>query len=120
MLDRVWAEQFAAAWVAAWNAGDLPRILSHYAEDFEMSSPFIIERMSEPSGTLRGKEAISVYWQRGLDAAPPLRFELLEVLVGVESIVLHYRSSRGVLAAETLTFNDAGQVRKGAAHYRKL
>src|ERR1700723_3107179 len=28
-----------AEWIAAWNAHDLPRILSHYADDFEMSSP---------------------------------------------------------------------------------
>ena len=119
MIDRIWAEQFATEWVAAWNAHDLPCILSHYADDFDMSSPFIVERMGEPSGTLRGKGAISVYWQRGLDAAPPLRFELLDVFVGVASITLHYRSSRGFLAAEVLTFNDAGLVTKGAAHYRK-
>ncbi len=35
------AESFAAEWIAAWNARDLLRVLSHYTDDFEMSSPFI-------------------------------------------------------------------------------
>ena len=48
-----------------------------------MSSPFIAERMQEPSGKLKGKERITLYWQKGLDALPPLKFELLNVFVGV-------------------------------------
>jgi hypothetical protein len=29
MIDRCFAERFAAEWLAAWNAHDLPRILAH-------------------------------------------------------------------------------------------
>lgn len=47
MIDSNRAQEFAAEWIAAWNSHDLERILSHYAEDFEMASPLIIERMKE-------------------------------------------------------------------------
>jgi ketosteroid isomerase-like protein len=33
------AEVFALEWVAAWNSRDLERILQHYTEDVEITSP---------------------------------------------------------------------------------
>ena len=53
---------FAGEWVAAWNAHDLGRILDHYADDFEMTSPYIVTLAGEPGGTLRGKAAVGAYW----------------------------------------------------------
>jgi ketosteroid isomerase-like protein len=120
MIEKAWAEDFAQKWIEAWNAHDLERILSHYTEDFEMSSPLIIQRMREPSGVLRGKVNIRPYWEIGLAQQPPLHFQLLEVLVGVNSLVLHYRTASGRLAAEVLTFNEEGQLIKGNAHYSGL
>lgn len=117
MIDREWALQFAREWIEAWNSHDLERILSHYTDDFEMTSPLIVTRMHEPSGTLKGKDNIRPYWQLGLAATPPLKFELIEVLVGVNSVTLHYRRAHGTLSAEVLVFNDQGQVIKGIAHY---
>ena len=56
-MDRHFAEQLAAVWIDSWNAHDLERILLHYAEDFEMSSPMVVQLVDEPSGTLKGKVA---------------------------------------------------------------
>ena len=60
-MDQVFAEHFAADWIESWNAHDLNRILSHYTDDFEMSSPVIIQVAGEPSGTLKGKAAVAAY-----------------------------------------------------------
>lgn len=121
MLDTRWAHEFAAEWIAAWNAHDLERILSHYTDDFEMQSPLIIERMGVTSGVLRGKDAIRPYWQKGLSATPPLRFELRDVLVGVDTIALYYLSTaRGRMAAEVLRFNAEGRVVSGAALHGQI
>jgi hypothetical protein len=60
MLNKTFAERFAAEWIAAWNSHDLDRVLSHYADDFEMSSPYIAELAGEPSGKLKGKEAFTL------------------------------------------------------------
>jgi hypothetical protein len=116
-LTREFAEQFAREWIAAWNAHDLERIFGHYTDDFEMTSPLIVERMNEPSGTLRGKDAIRPYWSRGLAAAPPLHFELDEVLLGVRSIVLVYRNAMQRRVTETLFFDEQLRVNRGMAHY---
>lgn len=55
-ITRDFAERVAEEWIVAWNAHDVPRVLSHYEDDFEMASPLIIEIAGEPSGVLRGKE----------------------------------------------------------------
>ena len=116
MLKRTDAEHFAKEWIAAWNAHDLERILSHYDDDFEMSSPIIPKLMGDPSGTLRGKPAVRAYWTKALAAVPTLRFELLTVLVGVDSVTVYYKGHRG-LSAEVLQFGDSGKVSRAFAHY---
>ena len=116
MLAPDFAEHFAKEWVAAWNAHDLERILSHYEDDFEMSSPVIVTLAGEASGTLRGKDAVRAYWAKALAAKPGLRFELVSALAGVSSVTVYYRGHRG-LAAEVFHFGASGKVSKAFAHY---
>ena len=116
-MDKAHAERFAAEWIAAWNAHDIPRVLSHYADDFEMSSPVIVQVTGEASGRLRGKAAVGAYWAEALKRVPGLRFELLCVLAGVDSVVLHYRGAGGRLAAEVFHFGADGKVDRAVAHY---
>ena len=118
MLTQDFADHFAADWIAAWNAHDLQRVLAHYADNFEMSSPYIVQLLGEPAGKLKGKAAVGAYWRRALERMPTLRFELVDTLVGVDSLVLYYKGARG-LAAEVFFFNEAGLVSKAAAHYAR-
>ena len=114
------AEVFAHEWIEAWNAHDLSQVLSHYTEDFEMSSPFIVQLAGEPSGTLKGKETISTYWKAALEKHPNLHFELLGVYTGASSLIVHYRTSFGRIATEVLFLNEAGKCYRAAAHYQNL
>jgi ketosteroid isomerase-like protein len=116
MIDHEFARAFAEEWIAAWNAHDLERILSHYADDFEMRSPLIAERMGEPSGRLRGKAAIRPYWAQGL-ARETLRFTLVDVLAGADSIAILYHRETGRLVAEVIELDAARRAVRGIAHY---
>jgi hypothetical protein len=117
LMERSFADRFAADWISAWNAHDLERVLSHYVDDFEMSSPVIIQIAGEPSGNLRGKAAIRAYWSAALKLIPDLHFELISVLVGVRSITLYYRGARERLAAEVFHFGSDEKVTRAFAHY---
>ncbi len=119
-MNDTFAEHFAKDWIDAWNSHDLQRILSHYADDFEMSSPVIIQLANEAGGTLRGKAAVGDYWAKALQLIPDLHFELITTLVGVNSITLYYRGARGRLAAEVFHFNREQKVSKAFAHYSAL
>jgi ketosteroid isomerase-like protein len=116
VIDRDFAMAFAADWVAAWNSGDLQRVFSHYADDFEMRSPLIVERGFSPTGVLRGKEAIRPYWGAGIaNAKPPLRFELVDAYAGVDTVAIHYRSvGRGVVV-EVIEFDEQRRGIRGSA-----
>jgi SnoaL-like domain len=116
LMEKGFAERFAREWVAAWNSHDLERILAHYDDDFEMSSPIITTLVGEPSGSLRGKTAVGAYWAKALQSIPNLRFELLTALAGVNSVTVYYRGHRG-LSAEVLHFGPSGKVREAFAHY---
>ena len=51
-VNHDFAKHFSSDWIDAWNAHDLERILSHYSDSFEMSSPIIIQLAGEASGRL--------------------------------------------------------------------
>ena len=116
-MTREEAVRFAEGWVAAWNAHDLDRVLSHYADDFEMTSPFVVTVAGEPTGTLRGKERVGAYWRRALERFPDLHFEVLDVLAGVTGVAIYYTSVMGLRACEVFSFDARGKVCKVAAHY---
>ena len=116
MIDAERARRFAAEWIDAWNAHDLERVLAHYADDFEMASPVIVQVAGEPSGVLRGKEHVAAYWRKALGLLPELHFTLERVLVGAESVAIAYRGHRGA-SVETFWFGADGLVTRAAAHY---
>lgn len=115
-MDGEFARRFAAEWIAAWNAHDLPRILEHYSEDFEMRSPVIVQIAGEPSGLLKGKAAVGAYWAKALAGMPGLHFDLKQILVGVNTVVLYYEGHRGP-SAEWFEFGPDGLVTRAAGHY---
>jgi len=116
MLTIEFAENFAKDWIAAWNSHDLALILSHYADDFVMSSPRIADIAGEPLGILKGKPAIAAYWGKALALIPNLHFELLSVLLGVDSITVYYKGFSG-MAAEVFFFSTNFEVTRAYAHY---
>lgn len=119
MLDSDFAEHFALEWINSWNSHDLARILSHYSDEFEMSSPLIAKIAGEPSGTLKGKKAVGDYWAKALRLNPNLHFELASTLVGANSITIYYQGQRG-MAAEVLVFGLDHKVARAFAHYASL
>nr|WP_279385250.1 nuclear transport factor 2 family protein [Methanosarcina barkeri] len=80
------------------------RILDHYSEDFEMTTPMIVLVMNDQTGTLKGKKNVKPYWEKALERVFDLRFELIDVFVSVNSLVIYYKAVLGKRAAEILFF----------------
>ena len=111
------ARRIATEWIASWNSHDLNRILTHYAEDVVLTSPIAARLLNLPDGTVKGKAALRSYFQRGLEAFPQLRFELIEVMWGLTSVVLHYRNQAGTKSGEFMEFDSEGKVVRVVANY---
>ncbi len=111
------AQAFAEEWVAAWNAHDLERILTHYSDDFEIITPMIKMSLGVDTGSLVGKPAISDYWRVALEKMPDLHFELLDVCEGVNSVAVYYKSVMDKRAIEVMEFGAEGKVERVVVHY---
>lgn len=111
------ARQFAEKWIEAWNSHELEAILSHYAPNIVLISPAAAQLLGQPSGTVTGKDALRRYFEHGLRAYPNLRFELLEVLRGVSSLVLYYVNQRSTHTGEFMELDENWKVARVIAHY---
>ena len=89
MLDEKQVQELAERWVGVWNSHDLDGIMSHYEEDVVLVSPVAAKILNDPDGTIVGKAALRSYFQKGLDVYPNLKFELIDVMWGLNSIVIY-------------------------------
>ena len=110
-------KKFVDEWIESWNSHDLERILSHYSENVEITTPMIKVALGIETGILKGKENIRNYWEAALKKVPDLHFELKEVTEGVSSIAIYYKSVFGKMAIEVMYFNEEGKINKVIAHY---
>jgi len=117
MLTEAEAKRIAAENIAAWNSHDLERILAHYAEDVVLLSPVALLRFGAPGGEVRGKAALRAYFGRALEANPELRFELVDVMWGISSVVLYYKNQRGSMTGEVLEIDPNGLAVRVLANY---
>jgi predicted ester cyclase len=113
--EKAW--ELARHWVAAWNAHDLDLIMTHYDEAIELTSPVAARLLEKVDGRVVGKANLRAYFQRGLEAYPDLRFQLEDVLWGLNSVVLYYTNQKGTRTAEFMELSANGKVIRVAANY---
>jgi len=106
----------ARAWVDAWNDRDLEAVLAHYADEVEVCSPLVVDRLGRPDGKLRGKDELRSYFARGM-ANPDLRFTLVDVRIGVNAICVLYDRESGRRVADTMELDARGRAIRMTACY---
>lgn len=115
-MDSGRARDFAQRWLEAWNTHDLDAVLAHFAEDATFTSPVAARILEGSDGAVHGKAALREYWREGLKRIPDLRFDLVGVYVGVDTIVINYRNQNGGLVSEVLRL-DGPLVVEGHGTY---
>ena len=109
---------FAEEWIAAWNAHDLERILSHYSDDIVFCSP-VAERLTG-AGRVEGKAALRAYWGTAFQRSADLHFTLTKIYRGADTLTLAYDNQRGHAVSETFLFGADGKVVFAAACYAEV
>jgi len=110
---RRWAEQ----WIAEWNRHDVEAVLDHFADDVEFCSPVAATINGDPTGVVRGKDALRAYWTTALTSVPDLHFELDDVHLGVDAIAIRYRNQANGMVTEVAVFDADGKVARGWGLY---
>jgi hypothetical protein len=117
MLTQTEAEEFAEQWLSAWNSHDLDALMSHYGPEVVLTSPVAQRLLNDASGTVAGKDALRSYFKRGLEAYPDLKFELLDVMWGISSVVLYYVNQKGTKSGEFMELDADRKVIRVVANY---
>jgi hypothetical protein len=119
MMTNAVATNFAAGWIAAWNSHDLDAILTHYTDEVEFTSPFVVRLLGTTDGTLRGKRHLRDYFGVCLNRVPDLTFSDCRTFAGATGVTLVYRSVLNLEAAETMLLDDNDRVYRAIALYRQ-
>jgi predicted ester cyclase len=91
--------------------------MSHYEDNVELTSPVAAQLLSTADGKVAGKANLRAYFQRGLEVYPNLRFQLEDVLWGLNSVVLYYTNQKGTRTGEFMEISPSGKVARVVAHY---
>ena len=91
--------------------------MSHYEDAVELTSPVAARLLGIREGKVVGKTSLRAYFERGLEAYPELRFQLEDVLWGMDSVVLCYANQNGTRTAEFMELSERGKVLRVVAHY---
>jgi ketosteroid isomerase-like protein len=117
MLSEKRARELASHWVEAWNSHDLDRIMAHYEDGVVLVSPVAARLLGDPSGTVAGKPALRSYFERALERFPNLKFELIDLMWGLNSVVLYYTNQNGSKTGEFMELGPDGKVARVVANY---
>lgn len=101
-LDAV---AFSKQWVEAWNAHDVEAVLAQFHDDVLFTSPVAATILPETAGVVRGKPALRRYWTQAVQRIANLRFVVVAVYQGVDTVVIVYRNQDGGLVSEVLRFS---------------
>ena len=89
-MDATPTEHIARAWLDAFNAHDVDRLVSLYAADATHTSPKIRVLHPQTQGKLIGHEALRSWWREALERVPGLRYELVGLTAGARSVLIEY------------------------------
>ena len=120
MITNTIATNFAKDWIAAWNSHDIEKIMHHYADEIEFTSPLIVKLLNRSDGKVNGKDELRTYFLKGLETYPELHFTLYNAFAGVNSLVIYYKSVKNLIAAEVFILNKQGKVQHCYCHYAEV
>jgi ketosteroid isomerase-like protein len=115
-MDHAAARAFVDRWIANWNKHDVDAVLADFAEDVVFSSPLLRGMAPDTDGVVRGKAALREYWTAAMRQLPDLRFDLVGVYLGVNTVVINFRNHQGRLVNEVLMLDGPLVVEGRATH----
>lgn len=99
-MDHVYASSFVDSWVGAWSTSEVDRILSHFADDPQFTSPIAARQLADTGDVLGGKDGLRFNWHLGLDRIPDFHFTGREIFIGVDGV--RQKNQTGAQGGEAL------------------
>ena len=77
----------------------------HHGAVCPYDTPQFPYRLNKAASVLSGRDALRLYFKRGLELAPHLRFELSDVLMGIDGMTIISRQETGTLVADVVVLD---------------
>ncbi|CAF1513985.1 unnamed protein product [Rotaria magnacalcarata] len=119
MITNEFASAFVTDWIESWNTHNIKKIMAHYADSVSFTSPFIMELKHDPTGAISNRNDLEAYFVQALTKFNDLYFELIDIYVSINSIIIQYKSVNNMIAAEYMELNENGKIVRVTAHYSK-
>jgi len=119
MISEKMAERICRDWIKAWNDHRMEDLLSLYSDGVELTSPMVVMDLKKPIGIIKGKEEVRRFYSRGFGLYPDMKYELVQVFAGVNSILFYFRGINGIPTAAFMALDYDGLVNKVVMHYRR-
>jgi limonene-1,2-epoxide hydrolase len=103
--------EIARAWLAAFNAHDVAKLVALYADAATHTSPKIRVLHPDTGGKIVGKAALTAWWTGALARLPGLRYEPSSIVADGDSAIIEY--IRVVPGEAPLPVAEAFDVRAG-------
>jgi ketosteroid isomerase-like protein len=116
-ISDPWAEEFANNWLTAWNSKDVERISEYYSDEIFFASPAVEEMTGYQDGILLKKSEFKNMCSKIFQEIPELRYSLVAVAVGINSLTMHYKSSQFDLVADVVKFDSGWKITKSQTYY---
>ena len=113
-LDQV--KQMAPLWIEAWNKHNLDELMSMYSENCTFTSPIIKFLNLNDSGKISGVDSVRALMAKCFEDFAELKFELVDVLVGVDNYIVSYKSLEGLPASSVISLNDEGKINNSTVY----
>jgi len=104
-------------WIDSWNRHDLDGIMTHYADPVVFEANTVVSRWNRPDGRLHGVVELRKHFQRGLDLAPALHFELEDVFTAPSGYAALYRRDNGNRVLDVVELDEQGKAIQVKAFY---
>ena len=119
MWNATQAKDLVTRWLEAANTHDVEKILSFYADTAELESPVVVTLLKEPSGRIKGKQALREYFSKGVTAYPHMSLQLIEAAWGVSSVTAWYANHKGTRTSAYLELDGTGKITRNVTHYNQ-
>ena len=104
-------EEIAKKWLQAFNDHDLEILLDLYDDQPEHFSPKLKIRKPETNGLIRGKAALSEWWQNAFDRLPALTYKEISLTANEARVFMEY--TRMVPGEENMNVAEVLEIKNG-------
>lgn len=110
-MTAEFCRDIATQWMDAFNAHDLEKLLSLYAENAVHFSPKLLDRKPETLGLIKGKAALREWWQDAFLRLPTLSYKPVKFIAEADCIFMEYL--RNVKGEQELKVGEVLEIKNG-------